>query len=79
MTVESNHTIAIATIATISRQFFNQREAKPKPVTPCLRVFFRDLTKLRDIAEDSDWFVALFAAVVINRSHYFGIGFSTVI
>ena len=28
---------------------------------------------------NSDWFIALFAPVVIGRSNYFGIGFSTVI
>ena len=30
-------------------------------------------------AENSDWFAALFASVVIGRSNYIGIGFSTVI
>ena len=28
---------------------------------------------------NSDWFIALFAPVVISRSNYFGIGFTTVI
>ena len=31
------------------------------------------------IARNSDWFLVLFAPVVIGRSNYFGIGFSTVI
>ena len=31
------------------------------------------------ISKNSDWFMALFASVVIGRSTYFGFGFSTVI
>ena len=43
MTVESNYVIAIATLVIglkDSRQFFNQLEAKPKPIAPCMRDFF---------------------------------------
>ena len=36
------------------------------------------LTKLQVIPRNSDWFVALFAPVVIGRGNYFTIGFSTV-
>ena len=42
MTVESNNVIAIATLVIglkESRQFFNQLEAKPKPMAPCTRDF----------------------------------------
>ena len=46
----------------ISRQFFNQWEA------PSTRDFSRALSKLQEIASNSDWFVALFALVVIGRS-----------
>ena len=62
-----------------SRQFFNQRESKPKPIAPCTRDFFRTSSELQLIARNCDWFIALSAAVVIGRSNCFGFGFSTVI
>ena len=62
-----------------SRQFFNQWEAKPKPITPCTRDFSRALSELQVIARIYDWFIALFAPVVTGRSNCFGFGFSTVI
>ena len=37
------------------------------------------LRKLQVIAGNSDWFIMLFSSVVIVRSNYIGIGFSTVI
>ena len=37
------------------------------------------MSKLRVIARNADWFVALFAPVVIGPSYYFGVGFPTVI
>ena len=70
MTVESDYAIAIAALSDwlkISRQFFNQWEAKPKPIAPCSRDFFRTLSKLQVIARNSDWFIALFASVVIIK------------
>ena len=82
MTVESNFVIAIATLSVglkDSRQFFNQREAKPKPIAPCTRDFSRASSELQVIARNSDWFMALFVPVVIGRSNCFGFGFSTVI
>ena len=45
----------------------------------CTRIFSRVLGKLQVNAKKSDWFIALFAPVVIGRNNYFGIGFSTVI
>ena len=63
----------------ISRQFFNQWEAKPKPIAPCTRDFSRALYKLQVIAGNFNWCIALFARVVIGWSNYFGVGFSTVI
>ena len=63
----------------ISSQFFNPRDAKPKPIAPCTREFFRALRNLQAIAGNSDWFSARFAPVLIARSNYFGIGFSPVI
>ena len=62
-----------------SRQFFNQWEAKPKPIAPCTRDFSRASSELQVIARNCDWFIALFAPVVIGRSNCFGFGFSTVI
>ena len=62
-----------------SRQFFNQWEAKPKPIAPCTRDFSRSLSELQVIATNCDWFIALFDPVVIGRSNWFDFGFSTVI
>ena len=62
-----------------SRQFFNQWDAKPKPIAPCTRDFSRASSELRVIARNCDWFMALFVPVVIGRSNCFGFGFSTVI
>ena len=74
MTVESYYAIAIATL---NRWFKNLA-----PLIQLMRRkarFFRTLSKLQFIARNSEWFIALFAPVVINRSNYFGFGFSTVI
>ena len=58
-----------------SCQFFNEWESKPKPIAPCTRDFFRVSSELQLIARNCDWFIALFAAVVIGRSNCFGLGF----
>ena len=60
----------------ISRQFFNQWEAKP--IAPCTREFSRASGELQVIVRNCDWFIALFVPVVIGRSSCFGFGFSTV-
>ena len=78
MAVESNYASAIATLSDWG-EFFSQLEAKPKPITTCTRDFFRAFSKLQVIARNSDWFIALFAPVVIGQSNNFGFGFSTVI
>ena len=62
-----------------SRQFFNQWEAKPKPIAPCTRDFSRASGELQVIARNCDWFMELFVPVVIGRSNCFGFGFPTVI
>ena len=62
-----------------SRQFFSQWEAKLKPIAPCTRDFSRASSELQVISRNCDWFIALFAPVVIGRSYCFGFGFSTVI
>ena len=58
-----------------SRQFLNQWNAKPKPIAPCTRDFSRASSELQVIAGNCDWFIALFAPVVIGRSNCFGFGF----
>ena len=68
MIVESNYVIAIATD---SRHFSNQWEAKPKAIATCTRDFSYTLSDLQVIARNSDFFITLSAPVVI--------GFSTVI
>ena len=78
MTVKSNNTITIATLGwEILCQFFNQREAKPKPIAPCTHDFSCSLGKLQVIARNSDWFIALFAPIVIGWSDNFGVVYST--
>ena len=62
-----------------SRQFFNQSEAKPQPIAPHTRDSSRALSELQVVARYCDWFIALFAPVVIGRSSYFGFSFTTVI
>ena len=82
MTVESNYVIAIATLSDWLKdtpQFFNQWEAKSKPIAPCTRDFSRASSELQVIARNSDSFMALFVPVVIGQSDYLGFGFSTVI
>ena len=84
MTVESNHVLRLLRLVIglkdlELRQFFNQWEAKPKPIAPCTRDFSRASSKLQVIARNCDWFMALFVPVVIGRSNGFGFGFSTVI
>ena len=70
MTVKSNYVIAM----------LSDWLAKPKPIALCTHDFSRGaLSKLPVIARSSDWFIALFAPVVIGRINYFGIGFLTAI
>ena len=78
MTVGSKY--AIATFSDWLKNFapvFQPMRSKPKIITPCWRDFFRALSKLREIASNSDRFIAFSAPVVIGRSNYFG--FLTVI
>ena len=55
----------------ISRHFFNQWDAKSKRITHCTCDFSLALRKLHVIAKNSDWFMGLFAPVVIGRNNYF--------
>ena len=59
-----------------SRHFLDQWEAKPKPIAIWTRVFSRALRRSHVIALNSDWFIALFASVVIGQSNCFGFGFT---
>ena len=80
MTIESNYALLRLVIGLKdSRQFFNQRESKPKPIAPCTCGFSRALSELQVIARNCDWLIALPAPAVIGRSNCFGFGFSTVI
>ena len=56
----------------VSRQFFNQWDANPKPIAPGKREYSRALSKLKAFTSNSDWFIALFAPVIIGRSNNFG-------
>jgi len=83
MTVESNSVIANATLSDWLKRlvpvFQPIGESKPKPIAPCTRNFSRASGELQVIARNCDWFIALPAPVVIDRSNSFGFGFSTVI
>ena len=61
-----------------SRKFFNQWEAKTKPIPPCTRDFSRASSELQVIASNGDCCIAPFVPLVIGRSNCFGFGFSTV-
>ena len=50
---------------------------KPKPTVTRSHVFSRAWRRLHVFALNSDWFIALFASVVIGQSNYFGFGFTT--
>ena len=55
----------------------SMRSKKPKPIVPRWHVFSRAWHRLHVFALDSDWFIALFASVVIGQNNYFGFGFTT--
>ena len=51
----------------------------PLSIAPCTRDFSHVWGNLEVITKNSDWFVTLFAPVVIRQRNYFGISFLTVI
>ena len=66
---QSDDTIAIALICDWLKSFvpdFNQREAKQKAIKPCIHDIFCALSKSHVIERNFDWFIALFASVVIG-------------
>ena len=44
-------------------------------MAPSMHDFSYALSKLQVIAKNSDWFIMLFAPIVIGESNNFGIGF----
>ena len=73
MNVQSNYAIAVTRleIRTSFATYEKQNQNKSQVI--------RAISKLQVIAWNSDWFIGLFAPVVIGQSNYFGTGFSTVI
>ena len=71
MTVEDNYVIAIATLSDWLKRL--EPIFQPKPIEPCTRDFSRALSELQVIATNCDWFIVLFAPVVIGRSNCFGL------
>ena len=58
---------------------FQPMRSKAKPIAPCARDYALALSKLQVIVRNSDWFITLFAPVVIGLNDYFCFGFSKVI
>ena len=82
MTVESKHAVAIAALSDWLKNLmplFQPVRSKTETNRTCAHDFSRAMSKFQVIARNSDWFIVRFASVVIGRSNYFGIGFSTVI
>ena len=84
MTVQRNYAIVIATCSDRLKNFapvFQQAGEKQTKTVHilCARTFSSALSKWQETARKFDWFIALFAPVVIGQSKYFGIEFSIVI
>ena len=60
-------------------QFFNQKKQNQNHLHLDNTQFPDAFSKFHVTARNSNWFIALFAPVVIGQSNYFGIGFSTAI
>ena len=82
MTVESNYVIGIATLSDWLKRLapvFQPMRIKTKTNRTIYASFSRASSELQVIAKNGDWFIALPAPVVIDRSNCFVFGFSTVI
>ena len=81
MTIYSNKAIVVATLSDWLKNLAPVLQPMRSKTNRTLhtRDFSRALSKLHVTAMNSDWFIALFAPVVIGLSNYFGIGFSAVI
>ena len=76
MTVEINYAITIATLIGWLKNpvpVFQPMRSKIKTNRTLCARFSRALSELQVIARNSDWFLPLFAPVVIGRNNYFGI------
>ena len=80
MAVKSNWAIAISTLGDWLKNFvpiFKPMRSKTENQSHLEGATFPALrSKLSLISRNSDWFIALFAAVVIGRSNYFRMNFS---
>ena len=90
MTVKRNNITQLQFIAMLIDWLNNlspiqpmKSKTKTDNMEACACYFSFALSKFCLIARNSDWFITLFAPVVINQSnnnyYYFGISFSTVI
>ena len=83
MTVQRNYAIVIASCSDRLKKFapvFQQVRSKTKTVhILCARDFSSALSKWQETARKFDWFIVLFAPVVIGQSKHFGIDFSIAI
>ena len=75
MSVESNFHFALLRSVIDSRNLQPIR-SKPKAKGDLLDTFSRALRRLHVFASSSDWFIALFASVVIGHSKLVDFGFS---
>ena len=62
----------------MSSQFFNNEKQNQHQSHLVRGDVSRALSKLQVIAGNSDWFIVLFAPVVIGQGYCFGIGYLTV-
>ena len=60
----------LANLAPLSQQW----EVKPKPVMNCSQAFYRAWRWLHVFPSNSDWFIEIFASVVIVQGNNFGVG-----
>ena len=88
MTAESNNAITIVTscdwLKSLAPVFhwktgWSNEKQNQNQSHHVLPIFLVALSKLKVNVRNSDWFIALFAPVVIGLSNNFGFGFSTVI
>ena len=68
--MENYYAIAIATLSDWVKDIapvFERMRNQGKPMVSCTRDFSRAFSNLVVIAKNSDWFIVLFAPVVIGR------------
>ena len=80
--VEINYAIVIALLSDWLKKFapvFQPMSNKTKTNRTLYARFFPRFEQGTGNSRNSDWFIELFASVVIDRTNYLGIGFPTVI